>query len=125
MDKFIPFGVDPRSVDQNNPQPPYQFSVPTNQPIPDVGLQTEPAYMPDIAKQQNNRSLIQQNVPPQNRFPRYHLTGLHQQFPTNGCARFGSLALPSSLGNSRPKLCSRKRLLVSCEQYPSGDVLVF
>lgn len=53
LDKFVPFGVDPESV---KPGAVMKFSLPEpppGQPYPDVGMATQPAYIPEPQVRQN------------------------------------------------------------------------
>ena len=51
LNKFIPFGIDPQSVQPGATQIFTLPEAPPGQPLPDVGMATIPAYIPDFGKQ--------------------------------------------------------------------------
>ena len=69
MDKFVPFGVDPESV---KPGAVMKFSLPELPPgesYPDVGMATQPAYLPPTQSPSNGLQLSEQTMAVTNQQP--------------------------------------------------------
>ncbi len=69
LDKFIPFGVDPESV---RPGAVMKFNLPEpppGQPYPDVGMATQPAYLPPTALPQQPAPYAEQSTGALNQNP--------------------------------------------------------